>query len=239
MKEIVLSVESRQDLGKNGARRLRRSGRIPGIVYGAGQEPMAVGLDPKSLLAIMHSQTGANTLFFLELDGKRDSHTRLIIHDVQYDPVSDRPVHVDLSRVRMEQEMRVKVPVQVEGVAKGVKLEGGILDFITRDIEVMCLPANIPDHIRIDVSELGIGDSIKVAQLPKVEGYRILTEPERTVVVVAAPVEEKVEEAATAAAEITEPEVIKKGKEEPVAEEGGAAPAKEAGKKEKEKEREK
>ncbi len=234
MKEIVLTAHSRPELGKNANRRLRRQGMIPAVVYGADAPPLSVALDPKRLLHILHSQAGANTLFFLELDGQRDAKTRLIVHDVQYDPLNERPIHVDLARVRMEQEMRVKVPVQVVGTSKGVKLQGGILDFITRDIEVMCLPANIPDHIRIDVTELEIGDSLRVADLPAGEGYRIVSEPERPVVVVAAPVEEKVE-AAAPAAEITEPEVIKKGKEEPE-EEAAAQPAREAGKKDKDKE---
>lgn len=234
--ETVLSVQTRQEQGKNANRRLRRRGMIPAVVYGGDQPPLPVALDPKSILQILHSQTGANTLFFLELDGKRDAKTRLIIHDVQYDPVSEHPLHVDLTRVRMEQEMRVKVPVQAVGISKGVKLQGGILDFITREIEVMCLPANIPDHIRIDVSELEIGDSIRVADLPQAEGYRIVSEPERPVVVVAAPVEEKVE-AAAPAVEITEPEVIKKGKEEPEEPAAETPPAREAGKKEKEKEK--
>jgi len=236
MKEIVLSVETRQEMGKNANRRLRQLGRIPAVVYGADAAPLSVSLDPKGLLQILHSQTGANTLFFLELDGKRDANTRLIIHDVQYDPVYDKPLHADLTRVRMEQEMRVKVPVQVTGVAKGVKLEGGILDFITREVEVMCLPANIPDHIRIDVTALEIGDSIRIADLPAATGYRIISDPERPVVVVAAPVEEKVE-AVAPAAEVTEPELIKaKGKEAPEEGEAAAPAPREGGKKEKEKE---
>lgn len=237
MPETVLTVETRHDRGKNASGRLRRRGLIPGVVYGADAPPLAVVLDPKRLMGILQSQAGANTLFFLELDGKRDAKTRLIVHEVQYDPVSEKPLHVDLTRVRMEQEMRVKVPVQVSGVAKGVKLQGGILDFITRELEVVCLPANIPDHIRIDVSELEIGDSLRVADLPPAGTYRIVTEAERPVVVVAAPVEEKVETAAPAA-EITEPEVIKKGgKEEPEEEGEEAAPAREA-RKEKERDKE-
>ena len=233
MKETVLSVESRKEFGTNASRRLRRAGRVPAVVYGAGEPPLSVSLDPRSLSAVLRSATGANTLCLLEIDGKRDSKTHMLIHAVQYDPISDRPVHVDLTRVSMTQELRVKVPVELLGTAKGVKLEGGILDFITREVEVLCLPADIPDHIRIDVSALGIGDSVRVADLPAGTGYRILSDPERPVAVVAAPVEEKVETAAPAA-EITEPELIRKGKEEP--EEGGEQPAPASAKKEKEKE---
>ena len=213
MADIVLTVQTRTDLGKNANRRLRRAGRIPGVVYGIGAPSLAVTIDPKRVWEVLHSETGANTLCSLELDGQKDANARLLIHDVQYDPVSDEMLHVDLTRIRMEKELRVDVPVQLVGTAKGVKMEGGILDFITRELEVTCLPTNIPDHIHIDVSELGIGDSIRVEDLPPTEGYRILTEPERPILVIAAPAEEKEEEAVTEA-EVTEPELVShKGKE--------------------------
>jgi large subunit ribosomal protein L25 len=234
MKETVLSVESRKEFGKNASRRLRRAGKVPAVVYGAGEPPLSVAVDPRSLKAVLSSATGANTLCLLELDGKRDGKTHMLIHDVQYDPITDRPVHLDLTRVSMTQERRVKVPVELLGTAKGVKLDGGILDFITREVEVVCLPADIPDHIRIDISGLGIGDSVRVADLPAGTAYRIVSEADRPVAVVAAPVEEKAE-AAAPAAEITEPEVIRKGKEEPSEAAEEAPPA--AAKKEKEKAR--
>jgi large subunit ribosomal protein L25 len=235
MKETVLAVESRKELGKNASRRLRREGKVPAVVYGAGEPPLSVAVDPRSLRAVLTSATGANTLCLLELDGKRDGKTHMLIHDVQYDPITDRPIHVDLTRVSMTQEIRVKVPVELLGTARGVKLDGGILDFITREVEVLCLPADIPDHIRIDVSDLGIGNAVRVADLPLGAGYRIVSEPDRPVAVVAAPVEEKAE-AAVPAAEITEPELIRKGKEEP--EEGAEEAPSASAKREKEKEKE-
>ncbi|MEE9217548.1 MAG: 50S ribosomal protein L25 [Acidobacteriota bacterium] len=220
MPEIVLLAERRTELGKNSNRRLRKRGKVPAVVYGAGAEPLSIAIDPKYLWQILRSQTGANTLFFLELDGKRDSKTHLLIHDVQYDPVTDHMLHVDLTRVSMEKEIRVHVPVKIVGTAKGVKMEAGILDFVTREVEILCLPANIPDHIQVDVSELEVGDSLRVEDLSGAEGCRILTEAERTVIVVAAPYEEKVEEVAEAAAEITEPELVsRKDKEEAEGEE--------------------
>lgn len=215
MTEVVLTAQTRTDFGKNANRRLRRTGRIPGVVYGTEAPALAVTINPVRVREILRSETGTNTLCSLELDGKEDAKTKLLIHDVQYDPVSDEMLHVDLTRISMEKEVRVSVPVQLVGTAKGVKMEGGILDFITRELEVMCLPVNIPDHIRIDVSELGIGDSMRVEGLPPSEDYRILTEPERPILVVAAPTEEKEEEAAVEAeAEVTEPELVsRKGKE--------------------------
>jgi large subunit ribosomal protein L25 len=236
MAEMILSVQTRTEVGKNANRRLRRAGRVPGVVYGSDAPALVVSIDPKRVKEILHSETGVNTLCSLELDGERDSKARLLIQEVQYDPVSDEMLHVDLTRISMEKEVRIQVPVQLVGTAKGVKLEGGILDFITRELEVTCMPANIPDHIRIDVSELGIGDSRRVEDLPVSESYRIDTEPERPILVIATPTEEKEEEAVAAEPEVTEPELVSRKGKEAAEEEGEEPSADQSGKQEQEKE---
>jgi large subunit ribosomal protein L25 len=214
----TLEVVKREGRGKNEARRLRVTGRIPAVVYGApksGKTPQGVSVaaDPKELLRILHSESGANTLITLKLDG---SESQVMVKEYQLDPVTHQLLHADFYQLAMDREITVTVPLQIRGEAKGVKLQGGMLDFVTREVEVQCLPANIPERIEIDVTELNLHDSIRLRDLPPNPNWKALNEPDTMLVHVVLP---KAEEAAataeaetTAAAGSTEPEVIKKGK---------------------------
>jgi large subunit ribosomal protein L25 len=207
----------REASDKNAARRLRASGMIPAVVYGAGKDPRTIAVDPKAILRILHSGSGHNTIFDLSVDGEQ---SKVMVVDWQYEPVKEHLLHVDLKRIDMTRKMEVSVPVHVEGEAKGVKLSGGMLDVVMREVRVECLPFDIPSHIAVDVTELDAGQAIRVSDLPQLASVQYLDD-EDAVVVHVTHVKEEVEEAATAeaAAGGAEPEVIKKGKAE--SEEGG------------------
>jgi large subunit ribosomal protein L25 len=213
----TLEVVKREGRGKNEARRLRVTGRIPAVVYGApksGKTPagVAVAADPKEVLRILHSEAGANTLITLKLDG---SESQVMVKEYQLDPVTHQLLHADFYQLAMDREITVTVPLHIKGEPKGVKLQGGMLDFVTREVEVQCLPANIPERIEIDVTELNLHDSIRLRDLPPNPKWKALNEPDTMLVHVVLP---KAEEAAATtdadapAAPGTEPEVIKKGK---------------------------
>jgi len=234
MKTIELTVEKRSTNGKNEARRSRAAGRIPAVVYGAGKPNVPVTVDRKSLSDVFREGAGENTIFLLKLGGS-DQSRHAMIKEMQRDPVTRRPLHIDFVRVLMDVKITIKVPIEIVGIAKGVKTEGGILDTVTREVEIECLPGNIPAGLAVDVAELGIGDALRVSQIPAPEGVRIVENPEKIVVHVVHPArEEEAAPAAEAAAEPTEPEVLKKGKA--VAEEEGEEKPE---KKEKEKDKEK
>jgi large subunit ribosomal protein L25 len=205
---------------KNDARRVRRAGKLPATVYGAGKESLSVSVDPKLLGQILHSASGHNTIFDLALDGEQ---TKAMIVDWQKDPIKGHLLHVDLKRIAMDKKMRVSVPIVLSGVPVGVKTEGGILEQMVREIELECLPADIPSSITVDVTALTFGQVLRVKDLPHGGTLHFITEEETPVAhvthikEVAAPT--PVEEAA--AATPAEPEVIKKGKQETE----GAAPA--------------
>jgi large subunit ribosomal protein L25 len=222
MKDIVVDVKSRGTLGKNPSRRLRHEGLIPAIVYGAKKDPVPVVVDPKKILEIIHSESGVNTIFQLGL-ADTEARRHVMIKEYQVDPVRGNLIHADFVRIQMDEVIEVDVPVQATGEAAGVKLDGGILDHVTRQVRVSCLPGDIPEHIVIDVTPLKIGDALRVSDLPKSDKYRILSEADVTLVVVTPPAKEEVAaptaEAAPAAP--AEPEVIKKGKA--VDEEAGEA----------------
>ncbi len=221
--QISLAAEKRTTSGKGPARQMRMAGRIPATLYGARREPLSLTLDPKQVLHILRSESGHNTIFQLTVAGGET--TAAMVVDSQREPLQGRLLHVDLKRIAMDQVIRVKIPVQTQGEAAGVKLQGGILEVVTREIEIECLPAEIPEHITVDVSGLMIGQNLRVGDL-KLEGERrVMTDADRVIAHVVA-VKEVVEAApAEAAAAAAEPEVIKKGK----AEEEGAEPAKEKG----------
>ena len=236
MKTIELNVEKRSTTGKNEARRSRVDGRIPGVVYGAGKPNVSISVGHKELSDVFREGAGENAIFLLKLAGS-DQSRHAMIRELQRHPVSRKPVHIDFVRVLMDVKVTVSVPIEVVGVAKGVKTDQGILDVVTREIEIECLPADIPAHIAVDVTELAIGDAIRVSELPAMPGVTVVDNPEKVIVHVTHPMREEEPSAAAAegaVAEPTEPEVLKKGKavsEEEGAEEG--APAK----KEKEKEK--
>ncbi len=222
MKEIVVDVKSRETLGKNPSRRLRHAGLIPAIVYGAKKDPVPVVVDPKKILEIIHSESGVNTIFQLGL-ADTEARRHVMIKEYQVDPVRGNLIHADFVRIQMDEVIEVDVPVQAAGEAAGVKLDGGILDHVTRQVRVSCLPGDIPEHIVIDVTPLKIGDALRVSDLPKSDKYRILSEADVTLVVVTPPAKEEVAAPAAEAAPAApaEPEVIKKGKA--VDEEAGEA----------------
>jgi len=218
--DATLDVVKRDGRGKNEARRLRVGGRIPAVVYGArekGKAPggVAVAVDPKEVLRILHSESGANTLITLKLDG---GASRAMVKDYQLDPVTRQLLHADFYQLAMDRAITVTVPIVIKGEARGVKLDGGMLDFITREIHIECLPTDIPERIDIDVSELMLHQSIRLRDLPQNPKWKTLTEPDTMLVHVVLP---KAEEAAVTAAEdavavpgASEPEVVKKGKAE-------------------------
>lgn len=211
MAEFVINAEIRKELGKGASKRLRRRGLIPAVFYGRGEKPLAISVDPRAIKQLLHSASGHNTIITLNFDGRL---TQAIIKAVQYHPVRDELLHADFLHVAMDVAIRVTVPIELVGEARGVKAAGGILELVRREIEVECLPGDIPDHIRIDVSDLGIGDTVHVADL-NVDRSRlkILEEPDTVLATVIAPrVEEEKPEAVVA--EPAEPEVIKKGKGE-------------------------
>jgi large subunit ribosomal protein L25 len=207
-----VEAKVRQGGGKNDARRLRVSGLIPAVVYGAGQDSQTVAVDPKQMRRILNSEQGHNSIFDLSLDGNT---AKVMIVDWQYEPIKSALLHVDLKRIAMDKVLRVRVPITLKGEAPGVKVQGGILEQVLREVEIECLPADIPGHIDTDVSGLNFGDSIRVSDLPHGGKLKFLTDEDQTVVHVVA-VKEVVEaapaEGAEVAATTAEPEVIKKGK---------------------------
>ncbi|HEY6987263.1 MAG TPA: 50S ribosomal protein L25 [Bryobacteraceae bacterium] len=225
-KDITIAAEGRDARGKNEARRLRAKGSMPAVVYGGAEGATAVAVSPKELSRILNSKTGHNTIFNLTLPG--NAATPVMIVDWQFDPIKDSLLHADLKRIDLTKRIAVKVPVVTHGDPKGVKLQGGIHEIVTREIEIECLPDEIPEQFDVNVTELVIGQNIRVAEIPLTGSMKLLSSPDAVVShVVALRVEEAaapetVEAAATPAAE---PEVIKKGKKEEEAA-GGEAPAK-------------
>lgn len=214
MKTIELTVERRETRGKNSARRTRAEGNVPAVVYGAGKDTVPITVNLRALSDAFRGGAGENAIFLLKLQGS-DQTRHAMIRDLQRDPLSRRLMHLDFVRVMMDTKIRVRVPVEVAGIAKGVKTEGGILDFVTREIEIECLPGNIPEHLSIDVAELGIGDALRVSDVKAPEGVEVVDDVEKVVVHVAHPTHEEVAaapEAVEAAAEPAEPEVLRKGK---------------------------
>jgi len=216
MAEVVMAKPREGKFNKNAARRVRRAGRIPAVLYGAGHEPVAVEVDPKEILRILYSETGHNTIFDVDL-GKGPSAKAMIV-DWQREPIKDDLIHIDLKRIALDKPLRVSVRVKLLGTPMGVKVFGGILDHVLREVEVECLPADIPSHIDVDVSELGLHGVVRVSDLPHAEKIQYLTAEDATVAHVTSIREEvaptpEVEAVAVAAAP-AEPEVAKKGKPE-------------------------
>jgi large subunit ribosomal protein L25 len=211
-KDIVVEAQERSDLGKNASRRLRRGGGVPGVVYGLDRPPFPVGIGARRIEEVLSLETGRNTIFTMSLKGQ-DRSRAVMIKALQRDPVTERLVHVDFVRVDLAKAVRVSVPLRLLGIAEGVKTEGGLLEFVLRQVEVQCLPADIPEHIDLDVSALHLNQHLSVKDLPARERVTILDDPESIVCVVAVPKEEAAPVVEEAAVEAAEPEVIKKGKE--------------------------
>jgi large subunit ribosomal protein L25 len=222
----ILEAQARESGNKNRARRVRRNGKIPGVVYGAGKDSVAVSVDPRQVLRILHSETGHNTIFDLSFNG--GERTKAMIVDWQYEPIKGKLLHIDVKRIAMDRALKVSVPIFLKGEAEGVKTQGGILEQILREVEVECLPGNIPSHIDADISHLVFGTVLRVSDLPHSDKVKLISDPNQPVAHVTSVKEEVVATpeavAAEAAAAPAEPEVIKKGKQE-TEEEGAEAAA--------------
>jgi large subunit ribosomal protein L25 len=219
MAEILMNAAGRSERGKNAARRLRAKGMIPAVVYGGKNDAMAVAVDPKILLKVLRSESGRNTILSLDLgDG---SKTSAILKSWQADPITEKFIHADFYRIAMDETIRVKIPILAKGEARGVKVDAGILEIIMREVEVECLPGDIPERIEVDVTDLGIHGAIRVSDLKISDRVTLLGEGDQIVVHVVSVKEEAAPTAAApaegeAAATATpaEPEVMKKGKKE-------------------------
>ena len=212
MAEIVVTAQARTETGKNVNRRLRATGMIPGTLYGASRKPTAVSVSPKAITSILRSAAGGNTLFELDLDGQK---RKVILKEFQVEPVKGHLLHADFYEVALDRTLEVSVHVELTGTPVGVKVQGGVLDFVTRELAMECLPADIPEKIVVDVSELELGKHLRVSDLTIPANVKVLTEPGVVVAHVVAPRAEEAPAAAEAPAEaegVAEPEVIKKGK---------------------------
>jgi large subunit ribosomal protein L25 len=216
--ETVVPAEARSSRGKNEARRVRVTGRIPAVIYGAFKDPVAISVNPKDILKIIRGKSGHNSIFDVDVPGQEK--TPVIVADEQYHPVKGTLMHIDLKRIDLTRKLRVSVPVHTTGEAKGVKQQGGVLDVVLRSIEIECIPDDIPDQFDVDVTELFIGNNVRVSDLPVKPGVRVLASPEAVIAHVVG-IREEAAPAGEAAAAVAEPEVAKKGKKD----EPAAAPA--------------
>jgi large subunit ribosomal protein L25 len=206
-KDITIAAEGRATRGKNEARRLRVSGRAPAIIYGTGRDPVAVAISPKEVNKILLSSTGHNSIFDVAVDGGTPEPVMIV--DWSYEPVKGNLLHIDMQRIDLTKRIKVKIPVHVHGEPKGVKQQGGVLDVVTREVEVECLPDDIPADFRLEIASLEINQAIRAADLPMTNSMKLVMAPEVVIVHIVAP---KVDAEAAAAA--GEPEVIKKGKKD-------------------------
>ena len=231
MAEIVVSAKGRSERGKNAARRLRREGMVPAVIYGGKGENLAVAVDPKALQRVLRSEAGRNTILKLDIAGHGAANA--ILKSWQVDPIRESFLHADFYRIAMDVAIRVTVPIHVVGEARGVKVDAGILELVVRAIEVECLPGDIPEHVEVDVSELMLHQGIRVRDIPQHPKWKPVTDQDAMIVHVIMPKAEEApapaEAVAAAPAAPVEPEVIKKGKKEEEAE--PAAPVKEEKKK--------
>src|SRR5580658_3104862 len=220
--EAVVATPREGKFNKNAARRVRVAGKIPAVVYGAGQDAVAVAVDPKVIIKILHSDSGHNTIFDLNVEGS--ALVKAMIVDWQNEPIKGHLLHIDLKRIAMDKMMTVSVPIQLVGVPAGVRTQGGILEHVLREVEIECLPSDIPSHLDVDVSNVELFGSIHVSDLPHSGSIKFLGDEDATVAHVTAIKEEVVETPdATAATAAAEPEVAKKGKQD-----ADAAPAADA-----------
>lgn len=223
----LLEAQPRTPGTKNDARRVRKQGKVPAVVYGAGKSALPVSVDPRQVSRILHSETGHNTVFDLALDGER---SKAMIVDWQYEPIKGSLLHIDVKRIAMDQKLRVSVPIELIGEPAGVKQQGGILEQLAREVELECLPGDIPNAIELNVAELVFGMVLRVENLPKSDKIKFLSDPDQPVAHIITIKEEEAPAAdavaGEAAAAPAEPEVIKKGKQETDEEGGDAAPEK-------------
>jgi len=214
-KDITVTAQVRSSRGKNEARRTRRAGQIPAVIYGAFQDPVSLALNPREINKIIHSNTGLNTIFTLAIaDGET---TPVMVVDQQVDPIKGHLLHADLKRVDLTKRIRVHVPVRTEGEAAGVKVQGGLLEVITRAIEIECLPDEIPEGLKVSVSDLMIGQGKGAGDVALSGSMKLVSDPQSVIAHIVALRAEEVAapaEGAAPAATTAEPEVVKKGKKE-------------------------
>ena len=218
MSDIVLQVHQREVTTKNANRRLRTTGQVPAVVYGAGKDSVPIQVEERKVDEILRSGAGENTVFLLQLHGT-EQQRHAMIRELQTDSITGEMIHIDFQRILMDQKVRVQVPIELRGEAIGVKNEGGLVDFVTREIEIECLPAEIPEQFEIDVTPLHVGQHLEAGDLELPAGVELLDEPERVILSVSVRkvVEEEVpeeEEEMLMEAEAEEPEVISRGKAE-------------------------
>jgi large subunit ribosomal protein L25 len=207
MSEMTIQVERRERTGKGGSRESRRKGMIPGVVYGAGKDSVPIQLDRKSFIEMMKKADSENPIFLLKLsDSGQERHA--ILRELQRDPVSRMVIHLDFQRIEMNQKVHVTVPVELTGTAVGVKTEGGLLEFITRELKIECLPGDIPNHIEVDITNLHVGQHIEAGAIELPKGVSLFDDQEKVIVTLG---HVRTEEGA-AAGDRAEPEVIKRGK---------------------------
>jgi large subunit ribosomal protein L25 len=215
-KDITLVADDRVERGKSAAKKLRTEGRTPATVYGPGKDPVTVAVSPKEINKILHSSSGRNTIFNLDLPGKETIPVMVI--DWQHDPVRGSLLHVDLKRIDLSRKMRAKVPVITNGEPRGVKVQGGQHDIINREVEIECLPDDIPEKFTVEVGEMLIGQGVRAGDLPLKASMRLVSAAD---LLISHVIGKKAEEAPAEGEKAAEPEVIKKGKKEEAAPEGG------------------
>jgi large subunit ribosomal protein L25 len=211
--DIVISAEPRDTRGKNEARRLRARGLAPAVVYGAGSDPIALAVNPKEINKVLHSSSGSNTIFNINVNG---SDAPVMIVDWQYDPIKNYLLHIDLKRIDMTKRITVRVQVATQGVPRGVKEQGGLLELVNREVEIECLPQDIPGQFVIDVTNLMLGQNFRASELPLAASMKLASPADSVIahVVTIKGAAEEAEAAPAAVAAPAEPEVIKKGKKE-------------------------
>ena len=207
-RDITITAEPRDSRGKNEARRLRARGMAPAVVYGAGSDPVAVSVVPKEVHGILRSKSGHNTIFNIDVNG---AQSPVMIIDWQHDPIKGRLLHIDMKRIDPNKRMTARVPVHTTGEPQGVKLQGGLYEMITREVEIECLPDDIPESFTLDVTEMKVGQNLRASDVPLSGSMKLLTAPDTVISHVVAVRTSVTDEAAAAA---PEPEVIKKGKKE-------------------------
>jgi large subunit ribosomal protein L25 len=227
MPEVVTAKAREGKFNKNAARRVRVAGKIPAVLYGGGHEAVAIEVDPKQISRILYSETGHNTIFDVAVGA--EPAAKAMIVDWQREPIKDQLIHIDLKRIALDKVLTVSVRVKLIGTPIGVKAEGGILDQVLREVEIECLPADIPNHVDVDVSELAMFGSLRVSDLPHSDKIKYLNDEDATVAHVISIREEAAPAAEAVAAVVgeagpTEPEVAKKGKGEPEAAAGAKKP---------------
>lgn len=230
VKDLTIAAELRSSRGKNEARRLRVQKQIPAVVYGTGKDPVAVSVSPKDIVKILNSAAGGNTIFTLDITGAEKAS--VMLKDWQNHPLKENILHVDFVRIDLSKRLKVRVRVLNIGDPRGVKEQGGVYEIITREIEIECLPEEIPEDFRVDVTEFRIGSSLRAADVPLTGTMKLVSAPDQLISHVVSPAKEVEAEPAegTAAATAAEPEVVKKGKKE---EEGKEAEKPEKGEKKK------